>query len=478
MLKVIPEPLLEFGDSNTHVDIRGGLASFGPFDVNEVSRPTRVSLGVVATREDRALVEKWLVSVANGIPAKESRQPNLFPPFPALGRNGVFQSEFIIEEVGELPALELTKLCAESDLSAFCQRVALRLSQEAMRLTQKRSLHVILIVLPNQILSKSAELAAARGGVTPDGIIPDLHDILKAKALVANIQTQIVWPATIGGKMISRQNLRQMRKQVVKQQQDEATRAWNLVTAIYYKAKGFPWRIPKDTKKLASCFVGLGFFKNADNTALHTSMAQVFDERGDGLILQGGPAEFSKTDRRPYLPAAEAKQLILQMLEAYEAEHHHSPARCVFHRASAFKEEEVEGIQEALQEKNIRFHDLVSIRSSDMRLCRIGAYPIPRGACMTLDEDRALLYTRGSVEYFSTYPGNYVPRALEVRKDSGDSDVDELCAEILSLTKMNWNNTQFDGGKPITLRAAQKVGDVLRWVPQFSPIPHRFSFFM
>ena len=30
-------------------------------------------------------------------------------------------------------------------------------------------------------------------------------------------------------------------------QQDEATKAWNLHTALYYKAGGVPWRMPPDT---------------------------------------------------------------------------------------------------------------------------------------------------------------------------------------------------------------------------------------
>ncbi|RKH42426.1 hypothetical protein D7X12_15660 [Corallococcus sicarius] len=30
---------------------------------------------------------------------------------------------------------------------------------------------------------------------------------------------------------------------------------------------------------------------------------------------------------------------------------------------------------------------------------------------------------------------------------------------------MNWNNTQFDGGEPITVRAARSVGDIMKNLP-------------
>jgi hypothetical protein len=83
--------------------------------------------------------------------------------------------------------------------------------------------------------------------------------------------------------------------------QDEATRAWNLHTALYYKAGGTPWRMPRVSTELASCFVGVGFFRTADETQLHTAVVQVFNERGDGVVVRGGAAKVSKTDRQPHL---------------------------------------------------------------------------------------------------------------------------------------------------------------------------------
>ena len=50
--------------------------------------------------------------------------------------------------------------------------------------------------------------------------------------------------------------------------------------------------------------------------------------------------------------------------------------------------------------------------------------------------------------------------------------------EILSLTKMNWNNTQFDGAEPITLRAARQVGSILKYVANDEPVHSRYSFYM
>jgi hypothetical protein len=53
-----------------------------------------------------------------------------------------------------------------------------------------------------------------------------------------------------------------------------------------------------------------------------------------------------------------------------------------------------------------------------------------------------------------------------------------LAREILALTKMNWNNTQFDGAAPVTLRAAQQVKKVLRFCDAATVIEPHYSFYM
>ena len=51
-----------------------------------------------------------------------------------------------------------------------------------------------------------------------------------------------------------------------------------------------------------------------------------------------------------------------------------------------------------------------------------------------------------------------------------------LAQEILALTKMNWNNTQFDGGQPITLRCARQVGHILKYLGPNDPCEPILSF--
>ena len=143
------------------------------------------------------------------------------------------------------------------------------------------------------------------------------------------------------------------------------------------------------------------------------------------------------------------------------AAHTNMPARVVLHKSSYFTPEDTAGFKAALQQERVAMADMLSIRTSSIRLFRPGQYPVLRGTHMSLGPNRHLLYTRGSVPFFETYPGLYVPRALEVQLDAVERSRDALCLEILALTKMNWNSTQFDMRDPITLHAARRVGDIL-----------------
>lgn len=46
------------------------------------------------------------------------------------------------------------------------------------------------------------------------------------------------------------------------------------------------------------------------------------------------------------------------------------------------------------------------------------------------------------------------------------------------LTKMNWNNTQFDDSEQIVLKAARRVGDILKYVDEDHVMQTRYSFYM
>ena len=289
--------------------------------------------------------------------------------------------------------------------------------------------------------------------------------------------TQIIRPATYDEtKQLKRKGPSAEKKQL----QDEATRAWNLYTALYYKAGGSLWRLVRDPSQLSACYIGISFYKDLDETRLLTSTAQVFNERGEGIILRGGSAQISKDDKQIHLSLDDSYNLLKEALGIYWQEHKNFPARVVVHKSSIHNSEEISGFKRALRDFSIdpEQADFLSITRSNTRLFRGNRYPPLRGTFFDIGGNFYVLYTKGSVDFFSAYPGLYIPHPLAFRCDQTAETPLFLAQEILALTKMNWNNTQFDGSEPITLHASRQVSSILKHLAPNDPYEPYYRFYM
>lgn len=484
-IEFLDEPELEFG-ADKHVDIRFGLRNYGPLDFQEPDSPKQINVGIVGTREDIEGVEAWLDKCRSGIPAKESAQPNLFSDFPGFTRSGnlkctLYTSASLQRDISPREFMRLKN--AKSVSLTVEQGVKLFLAEIEGLASKNKNIHVIICAPPTTLLqamnseeTKATDPATGKMTEQTKTDLPDFHDLLKARAMAFGIPIQVILPSTYDE---SKRPL-QKRRRALRTSQDEATRAWNVHVALYYKAGGVPWRLIRRPEQYAACYVGVSFFQARDKSQLLTSVAQVFNERGEGMAVRGSAAFIDKDDLQIHLTAQNAFLLLDKALRTYEGEHHHMPARVVLHKSSRFSEDEKRGFRQALEANHARSLDLVSIYDSELRLFRLGAYPPLRGTFLRLSDRSSILYTRGSVEFFETYPGMYVPQSLGLRFEDIESAPLSLAAEILALTKMNWNNTQFDGYEPITLAASRKVGRILKYLDHEDEknIKSRYSFYM
>jgi hypothetical protein len=293
--------------------------------------------------------------------------------------------------------------------------------------------------------------------------------LFKAQAIDLQLPCQLLRPDTYGSSSLGRPRVRRL--------QDKATTAWNFHTALYYKAGGVPWRLARQPSTVTTCYVGVSFFKSVAGDKLMTSVAQVFDERGEGLIVQGGSASYDKDDRSPHLSREDAQTLLTEGLGTYRREHKTMPARLVMHKTSNFNTEEKEGFTRAAEDEKLEVLDLVTVRRSGARVLRAGDSPMVRGTAISFDGKSGIVYLKGTVPYFHVYPGAYIPRAIEFVREDGETSASELARELVGLSKLNFNNTQFDTGDPITVRAARRVGDILKHVPGGKKVNSRFRYF-
>lgn len=222
----------------------------------------------------------------------------------------------------------------------------------------------------------------------------------------------------------------------------------------------------------------MGFYRTLDKERLFASVAQVFNERGNGVVVRGEAAVYEKEDRQVHLDEDGAYALLCRALEEYRSEHKTIPARIVVHKTSSHGAAEIDGFRRAASEHRIEYCELLALSKSFIRLFRNAEYPPLRGTFASLDDRSHILYTRGSVEFYATYPGMYMPRTLRMECDRIEHTPRFLAEEILALTKMNWNDTQFDGGMPITIRAARQVGNILKYSGPNDSVPSQYSFYM
>ncbi len=471
------EPELEFG-LDKHIDIRFGLMNYFPVDFDSPIAPKQIRLGIIGTNETIEGVSAWFEKCRNEIPAKRSNQPNLFPKFPGFRSDHGFKSTLILDNALQraISQKRFDELEKTEDLEERIKAGVNLFLEELTYLAEKSNPDVLICAIPQiQLDLTSVEPSDDEEDSPKNFGRVDFHDLLKAKAMKLGIPIQLILPSTYDN---TKKKPQKGNPAILRVLQDEATRAWNLHTAIYYKAKGVPWRLVRNPADYSTCYIGVSFYRTLDGSRLRTSVAQVFNERGEGVVVRGGFAKFDKNDKQVHLDENNATELIKNSLDIYKKEHGNYPARVVIHKSSKYSNDEQAGFMNGASTCGIDRIDLLNISKSFIRVFRTKQYPPLRGTFISLDKKSHLLYTRGSIDFFATYPGMYVPRTILFQCERTEETPKFLANEILALTKMNWNNTQFDGGQPITLRASRQVSDILRYIQENEAVASYYRFYM
>lgn len=499
----IPEPRLIFAGGQRCEDTKTGLTLFGPAGIDKAPRPT-IRLGIIGTGEMIQRLLNWLESGASRISAGANRRgvgydPLIAPDFPGFSQDSVFQCGVEVSAALQetLTGKEIERAIDADTFSGRVQGVVDLVAKKLGVLAEREPAPDVVVCAMPEIVdlacgpqgraiggaaraltrlqratAKLEERSKATGqllfsrSIDDDETAPsgywDFHNALKVRAMNHSLPTQLVWESTLAG---------------TRSTQDPASIAWNFFTALYYKAGNVPWELELDAG--GTCFVGVTFYRESpDPQALtRTSLAQVFSETGEGLVLKGEPVRWDKDrDRRPHLSEEAAKRLVEQALTLYEKHFDRVPGRVVVHKTSRYWPEELRGFQAGLG--SVKSFDLLALDRRGIRFLRLGKEPPMRGTVIELAKRNYLIFTRGYIPFLRGYPGLRVPNPLEVVEHHGDSSADRVCSEILALTKLNWNNCAFASGSPITTAFSKQVGRILTELPNGQPRQTKYRFFM
>ncbi|AGG90931.1 hypothetical protein R2APBS1_3880 [Rhodanobacter denitrificans] len=497
----IEEPELEFRFGQRVTYPRDGLYLFGPVDAG--AAPRSIRYGFIGTPQSFECFQEWASQVSGYIPiptrgktSKESMPHHV--PFPGF-------AETFFSHWSATPAFAIRDL-SEDDLrrkahignrheaiKELVDTYVDRLIAEIKRLEDPPQFWYAVIPefvyelgRPQSAVSKAdrvpgkilvSEKQASKMTYQASLFAQDEKDAevyqyeknfrrqLKARLLDHKIVTQIVRETTLAPGRFLKAGTDQPKRRV----EDPATIAWKLSTGSYYKSGGRPWQLAG--VRPGVCYVGLVYKQQPQNEDHRYACcaAQMFLADGEGVVFRGALGPWYNPDTRQYhLDADAAYRLASTVIAEYKNKHDCEPTELFIHAQSRFDDAEWEGFHSACSGATNPVGVQIGDAWDDLKLFRPGNYPVIRGTALIVSARAGYLWTSGYVPRLDTYMGPDTPNPLHIVIRRGDASIQTVMADVLALSKINFNSCLFNDRLPVTLRFANAIGEILTAAPLHS----------
>lgn len=444
----LEEPKIQF-NGGSDVSPKRGLMEYGPRLNND--KHQAINVAAIGDSESIRLLDEMFLDWETAI-HPDSDDEKIRPwriPFPGLNSRSNLNVSVAFPDIWQYRILpgENQSIQAHNTRAGKFQEFLSLVREEIGHLSDvDPTPDVVVVCIPDSIMEE------LRDGSHSDVIVngKNLRSQIKIAGMENGIPTQLIKPSTLD----------------TTSERGKATKAWNLSLGLLYKAqRGHPWKT-KDIDR-GTCYAGLSFYrdKDADGNVVRAALAHVI-ARKDYNIVQSEPLEDLSEDEngQPHLSKKGAENIAEQIVKYYKKQNRGAtPERIVIHKTSPFWDDEREGFLAGADK--VRFHDYVHIRTrgTGVRLFPDGDFPPLRGTLLSIPGDNIhYLYTTGYVPEVATYEGSNIPEPIEIRPDvQTETDYKTLCEEILFLTKLDWNTSEFAIKEPITLKVPRKVSNVI-----------------
>ncbi len=498
----LPEPSLLFNHNQCMEDPRDGLTLFGPLDKG---KPYGIRSGLIGTKSGIEKFKRWLDWLQGPI---RPREPQLArPPFPG------FESAFRIPwPASPIQTIEVDedqlkqKLYLDDRHQRVFGTVNLYAEPIVSALQEEESKpDVWFVVIPDEVrkycspeaiiepdvrLEARRQFSSVRSAKTyfhEPSLFPEenkdaepyfykehFRNQLKAKLLKDKISTQVLREGTLDN--IKKAGDTPAENTLIKMQ---SAIAWNLSTTAFYKAGGRPWKVSGIREGV--CYIGLVYKKDDKSGDNRTACcgAQMFLDSGDGVVFKGtaGPWYHEQTGEF-HLSQQAALDLVSAAIRSYKLKiNQNSPVEIFIHGQTRFFREEWSGFESAVGKGT----NIVGIKirgDSSLKFFRNGDTPVLRGTAYVRDDRNAFLWTRGWSPRLQTYVGREVPNPLTIEICQGSISIETVLQDIMALTKLNYNACLLGDGKPITLKFANAVGEVIVAGPVKGDLPLPFMYYI
>ena len=189
----------------------------------------------------------------------------------------------------------------------------------------------------------------------------------------------------------------------------------------------------------------------------------MFIDSGDGMVFRGNIGDwFNPETKEFHISKNDAVNLINHSLEAFKEKLGKGkyPKEIFIHAKTYFDDQEWDGFSEAVSGKS----SIIGVRiqaSNEFKLYRGYSFCVPRGMVMKVARHKAFLWTKGFIPRLQTQIGLETPNPVTVEITRGTASIEQVCKDVLALTKLNYNACIFADGQPVTLRFADSIGEVL-----------------
>lgn len=501
----LEEPELVFGHNQTLGDPRDGLTLFGPL---KEKSPFGVNYGLVGTQSGISRFYRWIKKTSDLLAHEDVSKRTLWIPFPGFEATfGIPLSENAVS----------TKIIKDEELKQILreyddhQRVynAVNLYTEPILNFYKKAdeaVNLWFVISPESVYEDCR----------PKSIIDDPLKIINKKALkkrkemaklmeegqtfIFNGQEQDYYAYDFDNDFRRQLKARLILKEIKdpiqiirestltpfdfldhwgnpkRELEPDSQVAWNLLSTTFYKAGGKPWKLRGIREGV--CYLGMVFKKLDEGSAC--CAAQMFLDSGDGVVFKGAVGPWKSAEKEEYhLDYDAAKDIIERAVFAYKEffKKESNPKEIFIHGRTYLNENEWRGFSSVMY-KGINIVG-VRISHSNLKLFRPGKFPVLRGMALMENERKGYLWSTGFIPRLRTYPFQGVPYPLSVEICKGAADLQTVLKDVLALTKLNYNSCRYADGEPITLKFADKIGEILIAAPiEKDRAPLAFKFYI
>lgn len=269
---------------------------------------------------------------------------------------------------------------------------------------------------------------------------------------------------------------------------------WWLSLALYVKGMRTPWLLSDLSDDTA--FVGLGY--SVDSNAqrgdhILLGCSHIYSARGEGLQYRLSKIENPIIRRgKPFMSADDAQRVGDSIRQLFFDARMKLPERVVLHKRTPFTREEREGLRDGLSgvqridmleiqiDHALRY--MASIHNRDGTIDEDN-FPVRRGTAIRLDDFSALLWVHGATLALNPWRRYYqgkrrIPAPLIVRRHAGRTTLKVLAAEILGLSKMNWNTFDLYTKLPATLQSSREIARIGSLLQRFEAASYDYRLFI